>query len=436
MLGSRLARRIVLPLLILLAALFGVLAWVAVQIAESRVEEELRLTADRVAHALDHISLPPEHRDGILPSLAELVGVEIIVVGPAGRFSTLGDEPSSDAGLGNGPLVVNGVEYRALSRRAARGPDVYYVLTLEEHIAQRRLDVLVPVLVAGACGLLAALVFGLLVSRVVVRPVQALAETARRVALEHGGEVRVTGARRSPGEIGDLEEAFERMLAAIRQSEAVLRETERFAALGRLAGGIAHELRNPLTAIRLAVESVSTGDAEDREEAVRVASAEIERLERTLNELLHYVRPRPLRLEEHDLQGLLADAVLLLQPQLDHLQVALTLHASDGATVRADADRLRQAILNLVLNAAQAQPEGGSIELRGSAGRIVVRDKGRGIPDKVRESIFEPFVTTRAEGIGLGLAVVKQVCDEHGFALRFETGADGTTFFIEWETGS
>lgn len=436
MLGSRLARRIVLPLLILLAALFGVLAWVAVQIAEDRVEEELRLSADRVAHALDRISLAPEHRAGILPSLAGLAGSELVVVGPAGRFSTLGDEPPSDTVLGDGPLVVNGVEYRALSRHAARGPDVYYVLTPEEHIAQRRLDVLVPVLVAGACGLLAALVFGLLISRAIVRPVQALAETARRVALEHGGEVRVTGARRSPGEIGDLEEAFERMLAAIRQSEAVLRETERFAALGRLASGIAHELRNPLTAIRLAVESISTGDAKDREEAVRVASAEIERLDRTLNELLHYVRPRPLRLEEHDLRGLLADAVLLLQPQLDHLQVALTLHVSEGATVRADADRVRQAILNLVLNAAQAQPEGGSIELRGSAGRIVVRDKGRGIPDKVRESIFEPFVTTRAEGIGLGLAVVKQVCDEHGFTLRFETGADGTTFFIEWEAGS
>ena len=125
--------------------------------------------------------------------------------------------------------------------------------------------------------------------------------------------------------------------------------------------------------------------------------------------------------------------MLLLQPQLDHLKVALTLDVADGAAVRADADRLRQAILNLVLNAAQAQPEGGSIELRGSAGRIVVRDEGRGIPDKVRESIFEPFVTTRAEGIGLGLAVVKQVCDEHGFALRFETSPQGTTFFVEWD---
>ncbi|MFQ5845250.1 MAG: histidine kinase dimerization/phospho-acceptor domain-containing protein, partial [Planctomycetota bacterium] len=330
MLGSRLARRIVVPLLFLLAALFGLLAWAAVAIAEARVDEELEAAADRVADALKSLSVPAEHRAEVLPSLARLTGSQLIVVGPpGGAYATVeGGGALPEAELRRGRVELGGIPYRVLARRSQRRPERTYVLTDEEGIAQRRRDVLVPILVAGAGGLLAAFGFGLLVTRSVVRPVRALAETARRVA---SGEFAGTLGRRGPGEIGDLEEAFGRMLEAIRRGEARLRETERFAALGRLAGGIAHELRNPLTAIRLAVESAAAeDDPRLGEEARRVALAEIERLERTLSELLHYGRPRPLRLEELSVARLLAECAGLLRPQLEHLSVALAVEAAEN----------------------------------------------------------------------------------------------------------
>jgi signal transduction histidine kinase len=202
-----------------------------------------------------------------------------------------------------------------------------------------------------------------------------------------------------------------------------VRENERFAAIGRLAGGIAHELRNPLTAIRMAVET--GGD-----EARTIALSEIERLDRTLRELLDFVRPRELEIETVALDALFAELEQLLGPQCKHLRVALEIVTEPGATVRADRDRLQQALLNLVLNGAQAQPMGGVVRVQGSPGVIDVSDEGAGIPDEVKESLFEAFVSTKAAGIGLGLAVVRRIVDEHGAEIAVETGSTGTHFRI------
>jgi signal transduction histidine kinase len=222
-------------------------------------------------------------------------------------------------------------------------------------------------------------------------------------------------------------------VGAIREGEKRLRESERLAALGRLAGGIAHELRNPLTAIRMAVETASVGgDTEGRLEARRIALAEIERLDRTLRELLDFVRPREPRLAEVNIRALFTDVLALLRPQCDHLKVRLEMEAPDDLTVRADPDRLKQAVLNLVLNGAQAQPRGGVVRLRAGADGIEVEDQGPGIREEIKDSLLQPFVTTKAAGIGLGLAVVAQVAEEHGAELDFRTGADGTTFRLRF----
>jgi two-component system sensor histidine kinase HydH len=222
------------------------------------------------------------------------------------------------------------------------------------------------------------------------------------------------------------------MVREIRAAEERLRESERFAALGRLAGGIAHELRNPLTAIRMAVETAAKGNEESRAEARDIALSEIERLDRTLREMLDYVRPREPKLADVDAGELLADVAALLTPQCEHLRVKLETEAEPGLVLRVDADRMKQALLNLVLNAAQAQPQGGVVRVRARAGAVEVADEGPGIPAEVRETLLQPFVTTKAAGIGLGLAVVAQVAEEHGARLEYETSDNGTTFRLVW----
>jgi signal transduction histidine kinase len=424
-LGSRLARRIVLPLLGLIGVLFAILAVVAVWIADQRVEEELNLQADRIADTLDDYPAAAAH------NLAALVDVEVVVEGPDGLTITRPDWTEEHlAGLAPGTISLPGGPFRVVERvSVVKPPRRYFVFTSTRQLARQRRDVLIPIVAAGAIGLLVAALLGVVVARTIARPVKALAETAGRFA---GGEFEGRVARGGPGEIGDLEEALERMLQAIRDGEEKLRESERFAALGRLAGGIAHELRNPLTAIRMAVETALSDAETSREEGRAMALSELDRLERTLTELLDYVRPRKPKLEDVSLGELLGECVDLLRPQCEHLKVRLEIDTEDGAVVRADRDRLKQAALNLILNGAQAQPHGGVVRVTASGGEIAVADEGAGIPDGIKEKIFEPFITTRAAGIGLGLAVVRQVADEHGAALDFRTGQGGTTFMLRF----
>jgi signal transduction histidine kinase len=186
----------------------------------------------------------------------------------------------------------------------------------------------------------------------------------------------------------------------------------------------------------MAVEAGMTGDEASRAEARRIAVSEIDRLDRTLRELLDFVRPRRPKLVPVDARRLVEEVVALLRPQCDHLKVRLEVDAPEGIGVLADEDRLKQALLNLVLNGAQAQPLGGVVRLRarapseGTGARIEVEDEGTGIPEEVMETLLQPFVTTKEGGIGLGLAVVAQVADEHGARLDFRTGKGGTTFSL------
>ncbi len=398
MLGSRLARRIVLPVLILIGVLFALLGWAAVRVADGQVQDELERTADRVAATLDELGTSGS-RPEILHALERLMGLEIHL----GEWK-------------------GGSDYWVYERRSSSGPSRYFIGASVDEFSTRFHDVLRPVIWTGIAGLLVAVILGLLVARAIARPVKELADEARQFAA--GQEVSVT--RDGPGEIGELQESFAHMLGTIREGAEKLRESERFAALGRLAGGIAHELRNPLTAIRMAVETAIDEDSEAR----KIAVAEIERLDRTLREMLDYVRPREPRLTDVALPDLCNEVRSLLGPQCEHLGVALEVDAAEGDTVRADRDRLVQALLNLVLNAAQSQPSGGVVRLVARGAVIAVEDEGCGIPDEVRESLLQPFVTTREAGIGLGLAVVKQVADEHGAELEFQTGAQGTTFTL------
>ncbi|MHC4941188.1 MAG: ATP-binding protein [Planctomycetota bacterium] len=393
MFRSRLARRLVGPLLLLFAGLFGLLAITGVQQADRRVDEELADEADRIARTIDELSLPPEQSRAILGAMARLMDVEL----------TLG---SASTAL---------TDHRRLERPVRQGTETLVIWVPHARIAERRSDFLVPVLTAAAVGLAIVALFGLTVVRMIVRPVQGLAE---RVAAFGRGEAVATAGPAAPGELGELQEAFDRMAASVR-------ENERLAAIGRLAGGIAHELRNPLTAIRMAVET--GGD-----EAKRIALSEIERLDRTLRELLEFVRPRELSRETIELAPLFDDVARLLGPQCEHLGVALETACEKGASVRADRDRLQQALLNLVLNGAQAQPEGGVVRLRGRAGVVEVEDEGGGVPEEVRESLFEPFVSTKAAGIGLGLAVVKRIADEHDAKIAVDSDSTGTRFRLSF----
>jgi signal transduction histidine kinase len=224
----------------------------------------------------------------------------------------------------------------------------------------------------------------------------------------------------------------------LRQAEALdrarlgLAQSEKLAALGQLAASISHEVRNPLAILRSTIQNLEedAGSAEDIRRSCAFLRDEIDRLGRVTGSILGLARPvvpRPGRVRA----GELFERVKLLQPlEVREKELRLEIRDASGTTeIDADGDLLGQALLGLVTNAAQAAPERGrvTLEARASDGEISlsVSDDGPGIPPVDRERIFEPFYSTRRDGHGLGLAVVRQIARAHGARVEVGEGEGG-----------
>jgi two-component system sensor histidine kinase PilS (NtrC family) len=239
--------------------------------------------------------------------------------------------------------------------------------------------------------------------------------------------------------------------------ESELRRSERLAAIGELSASIAHEVRNPLAAISGSVQILRrrTGESEDEGENGRlmeIVIRETDRLNRLITDFLQYARPGPLRPETVTIGEAVEDVVMMFD-SVRPTGVEVAVELEDGLQIDADPAQLRQLLWNLVLNASEAMPEGGTLRIRtamlpretsqGGAeirrngeldakpagwAEIVVADRGAGIPAEVRERIFDPFYTTKSNGSGLGLAAVHRIVEDHGGIVRLESEVgEGTT---------
>lgn len=211
---------------------------------------------------------------------------------------------------------------------------------------------------------------------------------------------------------------------------------ERFAALGRLAAGLAHEIRNPLGSISGSVEMLKATPAlaaEDRQLADLVLR-ETARLNDLVTDILLFARPRPPVVEVVGVGRLLGEVLEMFRRGPAGERVVVRGDIEENLQARVDADQLRQVLWNLLKNAADASPSGGEVTVTtvrggGDALIIEVSDRGRGIPAEIRERIFDPFYSSRAEGLGIGLALVRQITQAHGGNVEIEGRADGGTTF-------
>src|SRR6202043_3282105 len=257
------------------------------------------------------------------------------------------------------------------------------------------------------------------------------------------------GPKRVSVTVQAIQEDGERMgaLVTLRDLDSLesintqLQVSERLAALGRITAGVAHEVKNPLNSMRLWLENLkeslpaeSDGGAQ---QAVQVLDKEIDRLDAVVKRFLDFTRPMEVRLEATQLADILREVVEVAQPQLRKSRVEVAqLLPIDVPEVYVDRALLKQAVHNLVLNAAEAMPNGGQLSLvlrrRGEMAEITVQDTGKGIPPENKQKIFQLFFTTRPGGSGIGLASAFRMVQLHNGSIDFTSEAGlGPTFRIE-----
>jgi len=248
-----------------------------------------------------------------------------------------------------------------------------------------------------------------------------------------------------------LEQQVEERTAALTRAQDQLVQTEKMSSLGRLAASVAHEINNPLAGIltyaKLTVRMLDADTVSEQTRAscvrsLRLVQRETERCTAIVRNLLEFARQRPLALADTDPAAVLDEALSLVGHQATLQGVTIERTVEPLPHLRADSGQLRQAFVNIVLNACEAMPSGGSVRVAGrtvdggATVEITFTDTGPGIPPDRLPKIFDPFFTTKEKGTGLGLSVVYGIVERHGGTIRVESQAGhGTTFVLRMPVG-
>ncbi len=374
--------------------------------------------------------------------VAALAGGEVVVL-REGEERPLAASPVPRAG-GPARLVARllgtpQARARSIALPSAGPPLGRVEVTLPAAGLERaQVTVSLAVLLALCLAAAAALLGGHLLARRITRPVEALREAALRVA---AGDLAARVGARASGEVGDLVRAFNGMTADLAQSRERAASAERVAAWREVARRLAHEVKNPLTPIAMSVETLRQALEQRRpdfeeifREGTTAIQEEVRRLKRIVDEFSRFARlprPEPVLVPA----GELVAALLGLYPAPPP-GVRLEREVDEGLpAVSVDRDQMLQVLLNLVRNATEAMPRGGTLRLaaRRAGAEVVVSvsDTGPGIAPGDLPRVFEPYFTTKAGGTGLGLAIAERIVSEHGGRLEVASSpGQGATFTV------
>lgn len=218
--------------------------------------------------------------------------------------------------------------------------------------------------------------------------------------------------------------------------EERIRRMDKLGVLGELAVGVAHEIRNPLTIIKMLFHGLQVSNAEDRED-ITIIRDEIERMNGMVTRFLDYARPSQPVQEDVDINHILGDTLRLVEHRIRGQQVQVQRSLAPLPPLQADPEKIQQVFLNLFLNALDAMPTGGTLQIltwpkESTWIQIQIRDSGSGIPPDIRDSLFLPFVSRKEGGLGLGLSIVQRIIEEHRGTIRVESEKRlGSTFIID-----
>jgi signal transduction histidine kinase len=460
--GGRIGRRLVLWFLASMVAVVATTGWALYRLTwdalESQMSERLLAVAHLASEGIDAASrLRPGYEGGLLHSrlrerlvrAREAVGAKRIFVFDRQGRSLVDSEPDTPIGQAYAGLGMDRSELEAVWRGASahsvlfRGDGGAYYKTgyapvvadsgvvagVGVQIGARFVDTIRSftrsVIVLGLAGAGLSLVVSLVLARGLTGSIRHLVVAARQIGI---GDLSAKVVAPADDELGYLAETMDEMRSRILARDEQLR---------RMLGGVAHEIRNPLGGIELyaglIVDDLAEGDP--RKAHIQKVIGEVRNLNRVISEFLEFAKPSPASLQRVDLASVMREAEFLLAPELEAAGVVCDIQVREGLFGMFDPDHLKRALTNLMKNGLQAMSEGGKLTLRAreEGGKVVleVSDTGPGLSPGTEATVFEPFHTTREQGAGLGLSIVRQAAEENGGGVEVDTApGSGATFRI------
>jgi signal transduction histidine kinase len=296
--------------------------------------------------------------------------------------------------------------------------------------------------VIAALGAIAGLVFGYGLARVLSRTIGRLRVQIRDAAGKldpDRPEIVLTGDGGFGGlhdEVESLTARIETVVKKLHEREREVLRAEQLAAVGQLAAGVGHELRNPLTSIKMLIQTgLEDNGARLTPDDLRVIENEIRRMERSLQTFLEFARPPKAERRPVELGSVLVAVLGLVRGRTEKQRVATNLEMRDGTvTLTADADQLQQVFINLVLNALDVMPTGGTLSLvarrAGNRVDVEISDTGPGISKEMSGRLFQPFASSKETGLGLGLVISRRIVEEHGGTIDVTNRPGGGASFL------
>ncbi len=363
-------------------------------------------------------------------------------------FGELSSPTTTEASLPELMSEVQSIITELIQTAKKQSNDHQADLEKRSHHNQENADrVSLALLLLMTCGAIGGLMAGVAVARSVNR---SIVELIIPVHAATGALNEVVGPLTfsSNANLATIREALDEM--ANRVSETVQRlqvsqqrimRSEQMTAIGQLAAGLAHEIRNPLTAMRSLVQMArqSGGASALDDQDIEILGVEIERLNELVQTFLDFARPPKLSRKIVDLGAIIQRTVQLTQSRIDRQGIKIELHMPESGTeLSADPQQLQQVMLNLVINAIESQPSGGQIEIRLRElpstemlreVEIQIADRGTGIPPAILDRIFDPFFSTKDAGTGIGLAICQRIIEDHSGSIIPQNRPQGGAIF-------
>ena len=299
----------------------------------------------------------------------------------------------------------------------------------------------------GSSGIILGLVLGWLIARIILNPIYKLVLKVRDAA----GSEMVEHIRMSPGkELEELDLHINRLIGRINQAHEdleknreLLERSSKLAAIGKIAPALAHEIRNPLTAVKMLIYAMMQEPdiSQDKRHDLEIITHEINRVEGFLQNFLKYARPAKPQMKIVSIVPVIRETLHLMQPRFKQNNIRVTEnHEHENLRIKADPDMVKQIIMNLVLNAVESMGQDGELgcstrvnadDPENQLFQICISDTGSGIPEAINDSLFDPFVKGKDQGVGLGLSISQRIAElHHGWISASNNSGKGATFII------